>query len=154
MNSIEFEAAVKEFESRNEAFIKAEKELLSVIEELFPVLEKRQIEARELTTLSDSLRKIANEQKTPIAAKFHALIVIGTKGEVLKAWMDRYEDRKHGEYDLSYNQLISPRPEPREKPGKLYSSTGQEISTIKRKVLIPGSNMGDEMRELSKRAKR
>ena len=154
MNSIEFEAAVKEFESRNEAFIKAEKELLSVIEQLYPVLEKRQVEAHELTALSESLRRFANEQKTPIAAKFHALIVIGTKGEVLKAWMDRYEDRKRGDHDLSYNQLISPRPAPREKPGKQYDSTGQEISTKKRKVLIPGSNMGDEMRELSKRARR
>jgi len=151
MNTTEFEKAVQEFESRNEAFIKAEKELLSIIEQLYPVLEKRQVEAHYLSSQSDSLRKFANEQKKPIAAKFHALILGETKGEVLAAWMNRFEERRQGEHDLSYKQLVSPRPEPREKPGKQYDSTGQEISTKPRKVLVLGGNVGDDVKNMNKR---
>ena len=150
MNINEYAQEKQEFDTQNASFIENELAILEHIEQLHGLLEIRQPLAEKLNANYSRLKRAANELKTGDSIKFAPLILIGTFGDIVKAWMDRYYDRKFGGHDLSYERLIAIRAEPREKPGKRYDSTGQEINLKKRKVLVEGGSMTDAIKKLTR----
>lgn len=151
MDTATYELEKHDFEADKATFLENEKAILTHIEQLHTLLEIRQPLAHKLIGQYNSVRHAANELKTGDAIRFDILVIGETFGEVLKAWMDRYFDRKRGGYDLSYERLLSNRPEPRQKPGKQYDSCGHEIQVRSpRKLKAAPENMTDTMKKIAK----
>lgn len=127
MDAEKYESEKQDFETGKAAFLENELAILAHIEQLHALLEIRQPLVSKLKGQRNPLSRAASELKKGDAIRFDRLVDGDTFGEIVKAWMDRYYDRKRGGHDLSYERLISNREEPREKLGKRYSSSGQEF---------------------------